>query len=99
MLTYSEMVAVVDRRIYSPQGKALTDIPAIRNRLSRVGFYENYKIAAYSFRYVRQRVGMSVILKDDPHAIANGIIWLMNDVDEAEAVQPNHERGRSRCRV
>ena len=34
MLTYSEMVAVVDRHTsYSPQGKALTDIPAIRNEL------------------------------------------------------------------
>ena len=27
---------------------------------------------------------MSVILKDDPHAIANRIIWLMNDVDETK---------------
>ena len=34
MLTYSEMVAVVDRHTsYSPQGKALIDIPAIRKEL------------------------------------------------------------------
>ena len=27
---------------------------------------------------------MSSILNDDPHAIANRIIWLMNDVDETK---------------
>ena len=27
---------------------------------------------------------MSTILNDDPHAIANRIIWLMNDVDETK---------------
>ena len=27
---------------------------------------------------------MSTILKEDPHAIANRIIWLMNDVDETK---------------